>query len=136
MYYADNDRSSYRFEPQEYVQKAGEIWEVGFWERVEIETRLLVERMTNMDVLRDLVEVWPIVVFVGVAVWWAASISRDVKSLEGDMVGLKGDVSDLKTDVTALKTDVAGLKTDMALVKTELFGLKSDVAEIKAAVLK
>ncbi|MGC6454172.1 MAG: hypothetical protein ACON31_09695 [Candidatus Puniceispirillaceae bacterium] len=129
MYYADNDRRSYRFEPQEYVQKAGEIWEVGFWERVEIETRLLVERMTNMDVLRDLVEVWPIVVFVGVAVWWAASISRDVKSLEGDMLGLKSDVSDLKTDVTALKTD-------MSLVKSDVAGLKSDVAEIKAAVLK
>ena len=129
MYYADNDRRSYRFEPQEYVQKAGEIWEVGFWERVEIETRLLVERMTNMDVLRDLVEVWPIVVFVGVAVWSAASISRDVKSLEGDMLGLKSDVSDLKTDVTALKTD-------MSLVKSDVAGLKSDVAEIKAAVLK
>ena len=50
------------------------------------------------------------------------SISRDVKSLEGDMFGLKSDVSDLKTD--------------MAAVKAELSGLKSDVAEIKAAVLK
>lgn len=75
-----------------------------------------------MDMLHDLAKVWPVIAFLGVAIWWAASISRDVKSLEGDMFGLKSDVSDLKTD--------------MAAVKPGLLGLKSDVAEIKAAVLK
>ena len=82
-----------------------------------------------MDMLHDLANVWPAIAFLGVAIWWAASTSRDVKSLEGDMFGLKSGVSDLKIDVTALKTN-------MAAVKAELSGLKSDVAEIKAAVLK
>ena len=82
-----------------------------------------------MDMLHDLARVWPAIAFIGVAIWWAATISRDVKSLEVYVLGLKGDMSGLKTDVAVLKTDVAVLKADMATVKT-------DIAEIKAAVLK
>ena len=82
-----------------------------------------------MDMLHDLAKVWPVMGFLGVALWWAATISRDVKSLEVDMLGVKSDVSDLKTDMAAVKTDIA-------TVKTELSTLKNDVAEIKAAILK
>jgi len=89
-----------------------------------------------MDMLHDLAKVWPVMGFLGVALWWGATISRDVKSLEVDMLGVKSDVSDLKTDMAAVKTDMASVKTDIATVKTELSALKNDVAEIKAAVLK
>ena len=75
-----------------------------------------------MDMLHDLARVWPAIAFSGAAIWWAATISRDVKSPEVDVLGLKGDMSGLKTDVAVLKADMATVKTD--------------IAEIKAAVLK
>ena len=78
--------------------------------------------MRLLDMLHDPARVWPAIAFIGVAIWWAATISRDVKSLEFDALGLKGDMSGLKTDVAVLKADMATVKTD--------------VAEIKAAVLK
>ena len=75
-----------------------------------------------MDMLHVLTRVWPAIASIGIAIWWAAAISRDGKSLEVDVLGLKGDMSSLKTDVETLKADVAMVKTD--------------IAEIKAAVLK
>ena len=75
-----------------------------------------------MDMLYDLARVWPAIASIGVAIWRAAAIRRDGKSLEVDLLGLKGDMSSLKTDGETLKAD-------MAMVKT-------DIAEIKAAVLK
>ena len=78
--------------------------------------------MRLMDMLHDPARVWPAIAFIGVTVWWAATIRRDVKSLEVDVFGLKGIMSGLKTDVAVLKAGIATVKTD--------------IAKIKAAVLK
>ena len=59
-----------------------------------------------MNMLHDLAQVGPAIAFIGVAIWWAATISRNVKSLEVDVLGLKSDMSGLKTDVAEIKAAV------------------------------
>lgn len=59
-----------------------------------------------MDVLRYLVEVWPIVVFMGVAIWWAATISRDVKSLKRDIERIELGNDRLRSDLIEIKAAV------------------------------
>jgi len=85
-----------------------------------LHTGLLISKPGDMrliDMLHDLARVWPAIAFIGVAIWWAATISRDVKSLEVDVLGLKGDMSGPKTDVAVLKAGMATFKTDIAEIK-------------------
>ena len=49
-----------------------------------------------MMFIEALVDVWPMFLFVGAAIWWAATMSRDVKALDRDISGIRSDLAEIK----------------------------------------
>ena len=70
-----------------------------------------------MMFIEALVDVWPMFLFVGAAIWWAATMSRDVKALYLDVRSLDQDLKSLDRDVKALDRDISCIRSDLAEIK-------------------
>ena len=75
------------------------------------------EGVIEMMFIEALVDVWPMFLFVGAAIWWAATMSRDVKALYLDVRSLDQDLKSLDRDVKALDRDISGIRSDLAEIK-------------------
>ena len=87
------------------------------------------EGVIEMMFIEALVDVWPMFLFVGAAIWWAATMSRDVKALYLDVRSFDQDLKSLDQDLKSLDRDVKALDRDIS-------GIRSDLAEIKLAIVK
>ena len=68
-----------------------------------------------MMFIEALVDVWPMFLFVGAAIWWAATMSRDMKALYLDVRSLDQDLKSLDRDISGIRSDLAEIK--LAIVK-------------------
>ena len=75
------------------------------------------EGVIEMMFIEALVDVWPMFLFVGASIWWAATMSRDVKALYLDVRSLDQDLKSLDRDVKALDRDISGIRSDLAEIK-------------------
>ena len=75
------------------------------------------ERIIVMMFIEALVDIWPMFLFVGAAIWWAATTGRDVKSQYQDILSFNQDLKSLDRDVKALDRDNSVVKSDLAEIK-------------------
>ena len=75
------------------------------------------EQTIVMMFIEALADVWPMFLFVAPAIWWAATMSCDVKSLYQDVRSFDQELKSLDRNVKALDRDISVIKSDLAEIK-------------------